>query len=663
MDPTRDTINNRTSPTNNPTGNMASPRSRTRAYDAEGSALQYWIDRLQRLCAGRTDVEAMREATKTLGRATQLFFESRQRYLDSLPEEERNPAIIEFDELIDKLRTTQRQADELLATAETPSSTEITQPPATKNNDPKTNSTRPIPKLPTFDGDILQFKAFWDQFNAAVHRREDLEDVTKFVHLRSCLTGAALHAISGVTTAAENYPAVVQLLHDRFYRVSDVLDAHILKIFSVPEEVAKGREGLLALHDKLNGHLLELRAIGRDLDTAVSGFRTALPQLVAQLPKNIQSRWKDQCGKVVEEPTSQTFLDFLAEQARCAVDLAQSTQGERTSSSTHKHKVKENQRKRSRPPHQTIGAFHTSLHPTCPVCQGEHRATTCPQFLNQQWSQRRATAAQLNMCFICLTKGHRADRCKFRHRGWRTHHLLTPSAPKKQTPRPEGLDDTNTPPGKKARAESNEETTTRVLLANTRGSTKIRFQTVKAIATGVNGQRLTVNCLFDSGAETTLVTEEVARALNLVGTSETVTVKGIGGIQCAPTVARRVRFRLSPVDTNQSGVGDKTIEALTLPRICDDIHSVPIQCDEWKHLQHLQLPEEEDEKLPIHVLIGVDSYGQFLGEKILRGNPTDPVAIETTLGWVVFGPVNPPSAHQYRFHCAQKEDNMECTLK
>ncbi|KRY02361.1 hypothetical protein T01_5725, partial [Trichinella spiralis] len=49
----------------------------------------------------------MREATKTLGRATQLFFESRQRYLDSLPEEERNPAIIEFDELIDKLRTTQ----------------------------------------------------------------------------------------------------------------------------------------------------------------------------------------------------------------------------------------------------------------------------------------------------------------------------------------------------------------------------------------------------------------------------------------------------------------------------------------------------------------------------------------------------------------------------
>ncbi|KRX13086.1 Pol polyprotein, partial [Trichinella nelsoni] len=573
-----------------------------------------------------------------------------------------HPELAKSIELTTRSSEAHNGTDELLATTETPSSAEIIQPPATKNNDPKTNSTRPILKLPTFDGDILQFKAFWDQFNAAVHRGDDLEDVTKFVHLRSCLAGAALHAISGVTTAVENSPAVVQLLHDRFYRVSDVLDAHILKIFSVAKEVAKGKEGLLALHDKLNGHLLELRAIGRDLDTTVSGFRTALPQLVAQLPKNIQSRWKDQCGKLTEEPTSQTFLDFLAEHARCAVDLVQSTQGERMSSPTHKHTVKENQRKRSRPPHQTIGAFHTSLHPICSVCQGEHRATVCPQFLNQLWSQRRATAARLNMCFICLTKGHRADRCKFKHRGWRTHHLLTSSAPKKQTPRPEGLDDTNTPPGKKARPESSEETSTRVLLANTRGSTRIRFQTVKAIGVeweGANGKRLVINCLFDSGAEQTLVTEDTARALGLVGMPESVTVKGIGGIHCTPTLARRVSFRLSPVKANDHDLDVEPIEALTLSQICDDIQSVPVQCDNWKHLQHLRIPEEQEEKLPVHVLIGVDSYGRFLGEKILRGNPTEPVAIETTLGWVVFGPVNPPSAHQYRFHCAQMEDNME----
>ncbi|KRZ47712.1 hypothetical protein T02_6517 [Trichinella nativa] len=240
---------------------------------------------------------------------------------------------------------------------------------------------------------------------------------------------------------------------------------------------------------------------------------------------------------------------------------------------------------------------------------------------------------------------------------------LTPSATKKQTPLPEGLDDTNFPPGKKARSESSEETTTRVLLANTRGSARIRFQTMKAIATGANGKRLVINCLFDSGAEQTRVTEDTAKALGLVGMAESVTVKGIGSTHCTPTLGRRVRFRLSLVKANDHDLDVEPIEALTLTQICDDIQLVPVRCDNWKHLQHLRIPEEQDEKLPVHVLIGVDSYGRFLGEKILRSNPTEPVAIETTLGWVVFGPVNPPSAHQYRFHCAQKEDNMECTLK
>ncbi|KRY05222.1 hypothetical protein T03_11794, partial [Trichinella britovi] len=62
-------------------------------------------------------------------------------------------------------------------------------------------------------------------------------------------------------------------------------------------------------------------------------------------------------------------------------------------------------------------------------------------------------------------------------------------------------------------------------------------------------------------------------------------------------------------------------------------------------------------------LIGLDFYGQFLGEKILRGNHNDPVAIETTLGWVVFGPVNPSPNPTSQVNCAQIENEIEQTLK
>ncbi|KRY37297.1 hypothetical protein T01_15661 [Trichinella spiralis] len=61
----------------------------------------------------------------------------------------------------------------------------------------------------------------------AVHRRKDFDDVTKLIHLRPCLSGEALQLLSGLTITAENQEALVRLLHDRFHRTTDILDAHI----------------------------------------------------------------------------------------------------------------------------------------------------------------------------------------------------------------------------------------------------------------------------------------------------------------------------------------------------------------------------------------------------------------------------------------------------
>ncbi|KRY63370.1 hypothetical protein T11_11362, partial [Trichinella zimbabwensis] len=56
-----DTTSDQTSNPNDSTRNMASQKCRLRTYDSERSALKYWMNRLQRLCAGPADMEAIRE--------------------------------------------------------------------------------------------------------------------------------------------------------------------------------------------------------------------------------------------------------------------------------------------------------------------------------------------------------------------------------------------------------------------------------------------------------------------------------------------------------------------------------------------------------------------------------------------------------------------------
>ena len=55
-----------------------------------------------------------------------------------------------------------------------------------------------LPKLgvPTFDGNIIHWKQFWDQFTVAVHSRTSLSNAEKTVYLQHAIKdGSARNAI------------------------------------------------------------------------------------------------------------------------------------------------------------------------------------------------------------------------------------------------------------------------------------------------------------------------------------------------------------------------------------------------------------------------------------------------------------------------------------
>ena len=73
----------------------------------------------------------------------------------------------------------------------------------------------PFLDLPVFNGDVLQWQSFRDQFVAAVDST-DLSGVSKFSYLRASLEGEPKAAIKGLSLKSAHYASACRILKDRF---------------------------------------------------------------------------------------------------------------------------------------------------------------------------------------------------------------------------------------------------------------------------------------------------------------------------------------------------------------------------------------------------------------------------------------------------------------
>lgn len=93
-----------------------------------------------------------------------------------------------------------------------------------RTSTPTTSSTHTespglkLPKLdvPTFSGNILQWRNFWEQFVISVHNRTALSNSEKLVYLQQALKGgSARNAVEGLSQSGENYEEAIKCLTDR----------------------------------------------------------------------------------------------------------------------------------------------------------------------------------------------------------------------------------------------------------------------------------------------------------------------------------------------------------------------------------------------------------------------------------------------------------------
>ena len=84
-----------------------------------------------------------------------------------------------------------------------------------------------------------------------------------------------------------------------------------------------------------------------------------------------------------------------------------------------------------------------------------------------------------------------------------------------------------------------------------------------------------------------------------------------------------------------------TTEAATLSKLTSVRNFRPkILKERYQHLQDLEFSDVSDEEeLDVHVILGLEDLCKLRTGKMVWGEPGEPVAEQTKLGWTLLGPV------------------------
>ena len=268
-----------------------------------------------------------------------------------------------------------------------------------------------LPKIsvPSFDGNLLNWNTFWEQFEIGIHSKEQLTDVEKLAYLKDSLkSGPARHVIEGLTQTSGNYSEAIACLQNRYDRPRLIHQAHVSAVIETPPLKDGNGKELRRIHDVINQHM---RAINTMSSNSLEGFVTSVIEL--KLDQTSMFAWQDHTHDQREVPPYTTLLEFLDRRARATENTIRENERRRLTTNSE----------RRIPPRPS---YTTSVDETCIVCKSaKHPLYGCGMFKGFPHSRKLQLVKENGLCLNCLKPGHFAKRCPFTQKCkkcQRSHH-------------------------------------------------------------------------------------------------------------------------------------------------------------------------------------------------------------------------------------------------
>ena len=504
----------------------------------------------------------------------------------------------------------------LLFAKSTPTSLEPTSVTAT----PEPRGVK-LPKIdvPMFDGELLHWQTFWEQFSIAVDKRSDISDTEKLVYLRHSLKdGSAKNVIEGLSHSGDQYKEAIDSLKARYDRPRIIHQTHVRRIYEVPSLKDDSGKELRRFHDTVQQHLRALKAMKED---PTGSFITALLEL--KLDKDTMFEWQKASQDAKTIPHYDDLLKFLNLRAQASETCSNETR--------RYHPMRKPFLKSA-----TSFATNTSSSdvPNCSLCKTQkHPLYVCPQFKLLSHDKMLSTVRSSNVCLNCLKPGHFSknrgsnNRCR---RCQKPHHTLLHSEAKSSTD--------------KQPSQSHEGNLHNSALAiapmvssfTQSGSGSTLLMTCQMFVNAPDGTCVRARGLLDSGSSTSFISERLAQSLRLSLSTQHIRISGITGMIRGSPLQSVATFSIAPL---LSSTEKLQVSAIVVPRVTCDLPTQPVYFNsKWSHLNNLHLADPDfGQPNKIDILLGVDVYAEVLLHGRRNGPPGTPTAFETKFGWVLTG--------------------------
>ncbi|KAL6419298.1 hypothetical protein ACFW04_013938 [Cataglyphis niger] len=464
-------------------------------------------------------------------------------------------------------------------------SAERTEAPAAEAPSQPPRTTLPRIQLPQFSGLYEDWPSFRDLFHSLIGKDDSAANVEKLHYLKACLKGEAELLIRSLPTTGEN----------------------LIARGSIPRVKGESSAELRNLYHGVLSTVGSLESIGRPI---TSGKDLFVHLVVDLLDSRSRREWESAISDKTDPPTYAEVIQFLDRR----LHTVESLQPSKPEPSAAK-------------PGVTFGRSPRVLHvrksegkrDRCSLCRQEHYIMLCDAYKAKTASKRRQHVERHQLCFNCLGK-HKVSDCPSK----RTcsfcdarHHSTLHDAYSSETV-------------KSSLSASRAAKASAVLLATARVRVTDRF-----------GVLHSARALIDQGSEVSFVAESLAQRLQLARSRAATSIVGVGG---QPASARgRVEFTLTPLRDGPP----LRVSALVLKRLTTYHGGTRVSRKTWPHIDGIELADPDFFAAdPVEILLGADVCAAILQPGFRRGGQRQPVAQQTTLGWILSGSVGSSAANR-----------------